>query len=467
MSEQHTDQRQQNEFEDDAGVDNMSQASTDHYLDHEPFETYQGKVLKLCHLLWSEHPAEGFSIERLRGGSSNRIIGIRVTDAGGRPSGHSDLGTTSHPNPSQPASKCALIDSDSSVAAKPRQETALPETSDKQSENLNLPSGNYILRVPRWGSQNFEHEIAMLRLVKRSVAVDVPLAIHFDITNGDSNPLGSPYVLQHRVPGERLDDVWCKLNHTQRLLIGLDLARLYIQLMKITNTSGGIPDFKQPPTADGMLKTYDYEFPSDNTESKNVIIPQPPVDMLCERLARWGRDYPNANGDSPYYGAIEMVRHMQATNGTFESTGPLYYLNHGDLFPRNIMVELPTQNSAFVSGVLDWDDAHFAPAVVSFAPPAWLWVTAFWKDYDDEGFLDEQDIWEVAGAEPEDETSKEIKNLFDMAVGNKFSHHAYSPDAKVARKIWKAAYETIGKSWIEKDVERMYESWKVVQGRVD
>jgi hypothetical protein len=35
------------------------------------------------------------------------------------------------------------------------------------------------------------------------------------------------------------------------------------------------------------------------------------------------------------------------------------------------MVEVSGKNAAFVPEILDWGDAHLAPAAISFSPPAW------------------------------------------------------------------------------------------------
>ena len=102
--------------------------------------------------------------------------------------------------------------------------------------------------------------------------------------------------------------------------------------------------------------------------------------------------------------------------------------------------------------------------MISFSPPAWLWMTGFWKDCSEEGYLEEEDLWRAAEAEPDDEGSKEIKALFDMIVGSQFLQYAYSPDAYNARKIWRSAYKTVGKSWVESEVESMYRDWKIGQG---
>jgi len=94
-------------------------------------------------------------------------------------------------------------------------------------------------------------------------------------------------------------------------------------------------------------------------------------------------------------------------------------------------------------------------------------MTGYWKDYDAEGCLDEEDLWKAAETEPKDETSKEIKALFDRVVGPQFLQYSYSPDAAPAWKIWKSAYETIGKSWVESEVKRLYIDWENGQARAD
>ena len=61
-------------------------------------------------------------------------------------------------------------------------------------------------------------------------------------------------------------------------------------------------------------------------------------------------------------------------------------------------------------------------------------MTGFWKDYSEEGYLEEEDLWRAAETEPEDEGSKEIKALLNIIVGSQFLQYAYSLDAYTARK---------------------------------
>ncbi|KAN0099281.1 hypothetical protein V8E51_013056 [Hyaloscypha variabilis] len=382
--------------------------------------------------------AESFLVKRVEGGASNRIVSNSVfsTDRGFCVAATNlpDIENRPYLDPGLPEERSVLRGVKPHENNEEKQENLPAEAENirRKTEKLNLPPGDHILRIPRWGTQSCKHEIAMLRFVRSLISICVPIVVHFDISNGDQNPLRSPYVLQFSVPEKRLNDIWPALNNTQRLLIGLDIARLCTQLIKITNKSGGVPDVEQGPGVYGTLRKTNFHFPGDEEASEKFLSLQPPVDMLCERLIRWAEKYPNYDGSSPYYGAIEVVS---------------------------------GKNAAFVTGIVDWDDAHFAPAVISFSPPAWLWMTGFWKDYSEEGFLEEGDLWRAAETEPEDEGSKEIKPLFNIIVGSQFLQYAYSPDAYTARKIWRSAYETVGKSWVESEVESMYRDWKIGQGK--
>ncbi|KAI1338475.1 kinase-like domain-containing protein [Xylariaceae sp. FL0016] len=340
-----------------------------------------------------------------------------------------------------------------------------PGESEEPSQavkQLNLPPGEYILRVPRMEDyKNILHEVNMLRFLENKITIDVPTVMHFDASAGDKNPLNSPYILQRRVPGTCLLDSWEDLNHSQRLCICLDMARLCKQLMSITNTSGGTPDLELGKTVNGTYNTRDVRFPGDPRGYFRSLKPQSPMDTLCDRLHRWIKKWPICYGTSPYAGALEIVKYMQATNQTFGTDASLFYLNHGDLHPRNIMIEMPSKSTAFVTGILDWDDAQYAPAVVSFSPPSWLWVSGYWQNEDDEEFLEEEELWEAAAKEPTDEEAAEIKALFDKMMGGQYLRYAYSPDVRLALKIWRATYDTISATWVDDDLLRMHKEWKL------
>lgn len=253
------------------------------------------------------------------------------------------------------------------------------------------------------------------------------------------------------------------LNHTQSLLVTLDIARFCAEIIRITNLSCGIPDVERGQLEDGSLTTIGRYFPGDDDDERTTSNPQPSLDYLCGRLDRWGEEYGDVS--DAWANAKYILQHMQAANRTFEPdpAGVSYYLTHGDLYPRNIMVQAPTENIAFVTCVLDWDEANFAPGVIALAPPAWLWMEGWWKTHSEEGRLSCEDLWMTAHETPTNKEASEIKTLFDSVVGPEYLRPAYSPDAHSARKIWSAAHQSCGSSWVADDLEQMYEAWKANQ----
>ena len=98
---------------------------------------------------------------------------------------------------------------------------------------------------------------------------------------------------------------------------------------------------------------------------------------------------------------------------------------HGDLEARNIMCYIDEQGCAKIAGVLDWDDAIFAPRFVSCRPPNWLW------DPDTEDFEERQ-----CYDEPFDPDMRELKGAFENLVGPEFLSLSYPPQYRLARQLF-------------------------------
>lgn len=108
-------------------------------------------------------------------------------------------------------------------------------------------------------------------------------------------------------------------------------------------------------------------------------------------------------------------------------------LCHRDLEPRNIMIQVDDNGSVRITGIIDWDLAIFASRFVACRPPYWLWrfepggTHAVW-DWEDE-------CDRFAAEVPEDVKAKELKTIFDQAVGQKFVSLAYPEHYRLARKL--------------------------------
>lgn len=169
-----------------------SQTSTLEY-GQESFETFKDRVSTLCTSLWPSVPAEAITIERMRGGSSNRVIGITFSK---RPENPSD---------------------DEPVVEK------------------------YVLRIPRFEGDRIEPELATLFFVQDKVsAISVPEVVAFDLTH--DNPINEVYTVQKRLPGVRLVDIYTEISQAEKLSIISQLSQIIHNMHKIRSPLPGLID---------------------------------------------------------------------------------------------------------------------------------------------------------------------------------------------------------------------------------
>jgi aminoglycoside phosphotransferase (APT) family kinase protein len=121
---------------------------------------------------------------------------------------------------------------------------------------------------------------------------------------------------------------------------------------------------------------------------------------------------------------------------------PNYYFNHGDFYPRNILVQVVDETNVRFTGILDWDNANFAPAFVAFDPPCWLWKFEEFTS----GFLEGPNLRLGAAEEPQSIFDQEIKQVFEETVGREWLDVAYRKDAEVYRQIWQLMKEGVWSS---------------------
>jgi hypothetical protein len=247
------------------------------------------------------------------------------------------------------------------------------------------PTRRYVLRIPRFDEYDtFEKDAALLKVASKVSCLAVPRTITFSETK--DNALGWPYTLQHRIHGQSLNDLWEDLNHQQRLSITRQIAHFVVNMTHATNLSPGLIDVEYVEKwgfePGRPMPTLQPEFPSRGPgyDSERYANIQTPISAVCARMARWDK-WHNDNrarlGRRPnhlFSGLQDMARDVNAKSGAFGPDKEVFYLHHGDFAPRNIMVEVVDNKNAVVTGVLDWDLANFAPAIVAFAPPSWLWV---------------------------------------------------------------------------------------------
>ena len=101
-----------------------------------------------------------------------------------------------------------------------------------------------------------------------------------------------------------------------------------------------------------------------------------------------------------------------------------FHLIHGDLFPRNILVRPTSSVSVEITGVIDWDMAHFGPKFMATAPPLF-----FWNGGHEVVQLDIVHEYERAP------TWIELKDTWDNAMGRDFCKLACSTEYVILREV--------------------------------
>lgn len=328
-----------------------TQSSTVEYS-QESFETYQHKVSQLCHDIGYGEPSK---IERMKGGSFNRIIGL---------------------------------------------EFATPEVT------------KYVLRIPRFGiefdeAQDIKDQVATLSYV--SQFLPVPSIAAFDPTQ--NNALASAYVLQKRVPGSVMQQVFYNLPLAEKLQITTKVAELMIKMESMKLDASG-----RVVASDDVPDLQHQQMPSVQT-----------VKIVGFRSTRYGStaQFP-AIGDVPFTSLVRIILHerkklciienepwmmenmkmLQKIASQMEEVGLVRIkdnqciLWHWDFAARNIMISqsstadvsshvpvnqepkedleppgttVTNTDSWVITGVLDWDGIMSVPLVLARQPPIWLW----------------------------------------------------------------------------------------------
>lgn len=361
----------------DAGSDS-SETSTIEY-EHESFETFRTKVEALCEGIWNS-PTTTFDIQRGRGGSYNRIVEITVHEI-----------------------------------------------------NSNATPEKYILRVPRFEKNRLDRDIAALRYARQHTELPVPVNIVTDLTT--NNPLGCRYVVQTRLPGVTLHDVYPTLIHEQKCSIAQQIGTMFASLQTIKSPVAGI--IEQLSTNPSFVIR-----PFDLTGPYHTIRPRPgsevesvaeehtgTISFLLSRCALWMAETLRIDPED-----IVGVTYFDRLSGALVNIHSLSLLTHDeitlchlDLAPRNILVSIPSSDTSIrISGVLDWDSLVFAPRIMACAPPMWLWNWASGDEKENEA---------EAGNLPHSIDDQKIKGIFEKAVGRQFLDLCYEPQYRIARSL--------------------------------
>ncbi|KAF2442353.1 hypothetical protein P171DRAFT_417435 [Karstenula rhodostoma CBS 690.94] len=292
----------------------------------------------------------------------------------------------------------------------------------------------YILRIPPFSAHSsaMAYQVTTLAYVKRYLRVKTPEIITHDPTC--DNALGQRYMLQTRLPGTPLTQLWPALNlHQKKSYVHwvvefmLDLHHRESSragLISPANTTANLrnPKIDQLPVPRpfaSMTAADDVQTaPATPQSTRGFLL------SLCERQRGWAGSAGLAVHDGIWDGFVAVIKRLYERGFLPDDEG--FYFDHGDLHPCNILAEVASDTSIRVTGVLDWDLGVFAPKFVGTRPPFYLWSDG--RAYDERE--------EMAVFEPEDSEKAELKREYERAVGDRFGAWA-APEVVLARKMYR------------------------------
>ncbi|KAL8822615.1 MAG: hypothetical protein Q9191_006651 [Dirinaria sp. TL-2023a] len=302
-----------------------------------------------------------------------------------------------------------------------------------------------ILRAPR--ERDFAHpdrDVAILKYVRDHSSIPVAAIAGHDFSC--NNPLESPYVLQHRIPGEDLEKLWPTLPHAQRRTVAIEIGKVFRNLLALETEYSGTLEAATDDSSSSAIVPFELknalgetldEESSTNRESRTTL------ELLTNQFGRWRAvDLDWHQGEITeqiqlWDGLLGVVQEMEQMGLLPQSLKNC--LCHVDVHPRNIMVDIGSDASLKVTAILDWDEAVFAPKFVNCQAPVWLWNDEPDEELDEEGF----DPWpyELPGANdvPCSPEKIELKQLFEEQAGQEFCRMAYEDAFRLGRVLFHLA----------------------------
>ena len=436
----------------------QSETST---LAHEqtPFINFKLQVRELCHLLWPPAPQRPLSKQSPRP-SGNRFSGLLKSRKLGRLKSSSPV---AHDEISKHLAKDFIVERMTGGTFNRVIGIKVIDPSVDRPEQL-------ILRVPRiaWMSRP-DREVATLRYVRQHSSIPVADVKAFDFNC--NNPLKDPYVVQSRIPGIDLRTaIENDLSHEQWCEIARQIGRIMLQIQEMSSPIPGLIeevteedgvqafsvkpfDIKPPFEKEWTLKRASLLFDADNSRALEYY-EKSTLDFFLAQFGRWRAEELRINPTEILH--PHFMERLAATASQMNRLGCLgdnkNCLSHLDLAARNIMVEVRPDKSITVTGVLDFDSAVFAPKFVSCYPPWWLWQD---ETQPGDALEDESQSNET----PPDPELVEIKRIFEETVGGDFLRYAYQPQFRLARKLFKIACHGNCSNEAWKNIEEFLDEW--------
>ncbi|KNG44613.1 hypothetical protein TW65_08538 [Stemphylium lycopersici] len=402
--------------------DEASVAATVLY-EQEPFDTFQHTVREFAMKHFHRDSSE-VTIEKMKGGSYNRVIGINITSKPKTTSFHwlkSYLG--------------------------------LGKTTEEPKR--------YILRIPRMGVEgddvddiqrkDMERDVTTMTVAESRLPLPVAKVESYNLTM--DNVFGRPYMIQTRHPGRNLaNDLWKDLNIEQKKCVAQKITNLAPIIASIEGPTGDVAfeALSLPPCEPVRVNAFRAPDKHANEPTSKPATELDPFDYLLKRCKQW---YDFEKGDNSFledfwYKFAVITKSLEA-RGFLE--GPCVYV-HGDLKPHNILAEVRSETDVEITGIIDWDFAVIAPEFMAYRAPFWLWTP---EDMN----RAEVDKEATANIEPVNEEGRALKEVFLNHVSEKYKMFAFAPEAMLARRMFLILQEGMRSTWNYEEAESVIREW--------
>ena len=324
---------------------------------HEPYDTFKHKI---CQLSQDIGAGEIELLDRIRGGSFNRVVPIAFN-------------TKTNPTPTK------------AIFRVPRG----IEFDEGQEEVAQR--------------ERVEDQVATFSLILRK-SLPAPRIIAYDASF--DNVIKTPFTLYELAEGTRLDAVYKTFSLAQKLQFADDFAKLLSDIEAVQFENAGLLRYARSGSDDdrtrkqniGQRFELDVEiarfYAGDLQWTDNPLIRIQPtssltnlIDELLTANVALEKQLDGPNSDAIWYeyeflrSAFEGMKEQGVFGVADVTLGTVLpnVLYHGDMAGRNILVTRPLasidgQDAEWtINSVLDWDDARSVPRVLARQPPTWLW----------------------------------------------------------------------------------------------
>ncbi|KAG9566867.1 hypothetical protein KCU71_g691, partial [Aureobasidium melanogenum] len=320
-----------------------------------------------------------------------------------------------------------------------------------------------------------------------------PRILAYDV--GRHNALKFPYSIQTRLPGVTWISVIQDMPLESQLLLAQDLADVMARLQTVQFESSGRLQCNQKldtplqlsigssSRAEVKEKLEIWGFPKEigALMDSERTSPCQPVwsslydllfftvhDLLTRELQKVQPRGPSEQLARMYFKLQDIIQDMDRIGWFSEAdkAPSKSVLHHWDLEARNIMIEQTGDDFSSpwrISGVIDWDNPHALPAVLTMKPPVWLWDAsddaelpeAVQEYYNNDFDWMPLEYYEKENAEHLNADGMKVKQRFEEAIVEKLYSKQYGADAHAKylddaygrgrwlRRIWRFASEGI------------------------